>query len=134
MTRWFRVWSFYATAAVACDCDVPSVAQARKDADVVFRGTVSEINAGTVLFRVSRVWKGAVRRAFTMPELRETSACLGFWPRHLQVGNELLVYANWLPPKAKDGAYFTSICTRTRLLKDASEDLLKLGAGGLPHQ
>ena len=122
----------------ACSCAAPSVAEAKKYADVVFRGVITEIKDQTVFFHVSRKWKGQVSRTFTMPEFRETSACLGFWPSLLDVGNELLVYAQWLPPKSEPksegGAYFTSICTRTRLAKDAREDFSKLGPGSSPSK
>jgi len=67
-----------------------------------------------------------------MPALRETSACIGFWPDLLEVGNDLLVYADRHPPNSKEGAYFTSICTRTRMWKEAREDLRELGAGKAP--
>jgi hypothetical protein len=68
-----------------------------------------------------------------MPALREAVACLGFWPEHLRVGNDLLVYANWLPPGSRAGDYFTSICTRTNLSSAASEDFRVLGRGKRPH-
>ncbi len=86
-----------------------------------------------MLFRVVRVWKGDVRATFDMPEFRETSACLGFWPKHLRVGADLVVYANRLPPGAKDAEYFTDICTRTRFTNEANEDIAKLGAGWRPR-
>jgi hypothetical protein len=119
-------------AATACSCNMPSVQEAKKYADIVFRGTITEIKNGTVFFRVARKWKGNVSRNFPMPEFRETSACLGFWPDFLTVGKDLLVYAQRLPPSSKDGAYFTSICTRTREAKDARTDFFWLGFGSKP--
>ena len=120
-------------SAIACSCFLPSVADAKKDAEVVFQGTITEIKDSTVFFRVARKWKGQVSRVFTMPDARETGACRGFEPKLLSVGNDLLVYANRLPD-SKDGAYFTSICTRTGLAKKAREDFGKLGRASPPEK
>ncbi|MGA3204862.1 MAG: hypothetical protein ABSF12_20405 [Bryobacteraceae bacterium] len=86
---------------------------------------------GIVVFRVSRVWKGDVGPIFEMPALEETSMCVGFWPTHLKVGNDLLVYAVRNPG---ENAYYTNICTRTALAKDAKEDFDQLGRGGEPSK
>lgn len=120
-------WS--ASVALGCDCAHVSVKQAKKWADVVFRGSITDISGGKVVFRVERVWKGNIGRTFEMPELREEAACIGFWPSQLKVGNDLLVYAKWQPFGSRDGAYFTNICTRTRLSSGAGEDFRKLGRG-----
>jgi hypothetical protein len=72
----------------------------RDHSEVVFRGTIVELRdsqkpadlpAGfardtkkTVVFRVSRVWKGEVGETFEMPAVEETSACVGFWPSILK--------------------------------------------------
>ncbi len=104
-----------------------------KEAEVVFRGTITEISAGNVVFRVDRVWKDDVGPTFNMPDFRETSACLGFWPAYLQIGNDLLVYAERIPPGSKGDPYITSICTRTNLSSAASEDFKKLGRGKPPR-
>jgi hypothetical protein len=120
--------------AAACTCSAPSVGGAKKLADVVFRGVIANISGGRVSFRVSRVWKGNVGRLFEMPEFRETSACLGFWPDHLRIGNDLLVYAYTLPRGSKSGTYFTDICSRTSLSKNAREDFRKLGTGWSPRE
>jgi hypothetical protein len=92
----------------ACDCDYPSVTRARKWADVVFQGRITEIADGVVTFGVARVWKGNIAQVFRMPDLREQAACEGFWPAHLEVGNDLLVYAQKQPPKDPKGQYFTT--------------------------
>ncbi len=114
---------------LGCDCAGLSVKEAKKSADVVFRGTITDIGAGKVVFRVNRVWKGNVGRTFDMPEFIEGAACLGFYEGFLKVGNDLLVYATRLHRGSNDEDYFTSICTRTRLSSDAGEDLSKLGKG-----
>lgn len=102
--------------------------------DLVFRGTISDIKKSTVYFQVARVWKGNVTKVFTMADFSETSACVGFWPAHLRIGNDLLVYAKWLESRdsGTKGAYFTNICTRTRFTKDAGEGFSELGPSSPP--
>lgn len=116
---------------------------------MVFRGTIVELKnsdraltipSGLVddtrkmaVFRISRVWKGEVGETFEMPAVRETSACMGFWPSYLRVGSELIVYAN------KHGSeYYTSICGNHKPVKDANgkdaKDLSELGAGEEPKK
>jgi len=65
-----------------------------------------------------------------MPALEETSACVGFWPPFLKVGNDLLVYASRIQGHSE---YFTNICTRTALAADA-KDFDELGPGEEPKQ
>jgi hypothetical protein len=109
----------------------PSVEDKLSRADVVFRGTISEERNGTLVFRVSRVWKGSVGTAFRMPAIREGSACIGFWPNLLKVGNELLVYANDF---GHTKTYTTDICGKHMLMKDAAKDLAALGPGREPRK
>ena len=113
---------------------------------MIFRGTIIELrdsgkgvnNAGgwyrdtgkIAVFRVTRVWKGDVEETFEMPAIEETSTCMGFWPSHLKVGNDLLVYASRF---SKSGPYVTDICTRTALAKDA-KDFGELGPGSEPKK
>jgi hypothetical protein len=123
-------WSV--SVALGCDCGTQSVKDAKKGADVIFRGRITEIRAGKVVFRVDRVWKGNIGPTFNMPDFRETSACLGFLSDYLQVGNDLLVYAARIPPDSKGAEFYTSICTRTKLSASASEDFKKLGRGKAP--
>ena len=105
--------------------------EAKKHADIVFRGTIIDIRDRTVFFRVDRKWKGNVGRDFTMPEIRESSGCVGFWSSLLKVGSDLLVYGQrGLNFKRED--YFTSICTRTREAKDAWWDFFWLGLSDKP--
>ena len=121
------------STALACDCSAPvSVKEAKKHAEVVFRGTITDISEGMAHFRVERVWKGKVGRYFEMDGIPEGSACIGFWPDLLSIGNDLLVYAFRLPDK--EWPYFTSICTRTRKASSASEDFRKLGRSRPPGQ
>lgn len=120
-------------AANACDCGQLTVSQAKKSAELVFRGRITgfrhDAKGDYAVFAVDRVWKGKVPRTFEMPAIREGVACLGFWPDFLQVGKYLLVYAYRLDRKDPD--YITNICNRTTLVEYA-KDFEKLGAGYSP--
>jgi hypothetical protein len=126
----------YASACLArpCSCVAITANEAKKEAEVVFRGTItafrnSDNGERFVVFRVIRVWKGNVSAIFEMPAFEETTACIGFWPSFLSIGNDLLVYAS---QQGSPPAYFTNICTRTALSKD-SKDFEKLGRGKTPR-
>jgi hypothetical protein len=130
----------------ACGCSSITVEEAKERADVVFRGTItalrdSEHDLGYLsamahdtrkiaVFRVSRVWKGEVGETFEMPALEETSACVGFWPSLLKIGNDLLVYASRMQGHP---GYLTNICSRTALAIGA-KDFAELGPGEEPKE
>lgn len=130
----------------ACDCREPSVQVKRDQADLIFRGTIIElrdtpgperISSGfgrdtrkTVVFKVIRVWKGQVGEAFEMPGIEETSACIGFWPSYLKVGEDLLVYASHFGRSD----YMTSICGNHKAAKEAEKDFKSLGPGKEPQR
>ena len=120
-------------SALACECAPLSVREAKGMAEVVFRGTITDISAGNVTFHVDRVWKGDVGRTFDMPDFPETSACIGFLSKWLRVGNDLIIFATRLHRYPGDNDYFTSICSRTGLADEAGDTLKKLGAGRLPR-
>ena len=116
--------------------------------DIIFRGTIVGFHAdkkrtgmddlgvngrntkGIVVFRVTRVWKGAVTPLFEMPALEETMTCWGFWPDFLKVGKELLVYAI---RDQRTSEYYSDICTHTTLAK-LSKDFDQLGPGEEPKK
>ena len=82
-----------------CDDVEISSKEAKRTAEVVFQGTVESIRGTgvhrTVVFRVSRVWKGRVGSTFEMTGLETTgSMCHAFWEGLLTIGNELVVYAS----------------------------------------
>jgi uncharacterized protein YihD (DUF1040 family) len=128
----------------ACDCREPSVAAKRNDADLVFRGTIVELRKSTkptnirggfgrdrketVVFRVSRVWKGQVSQMFEMRAIEETAACVGFWPPLLKLGEDLLVYAK----RIQGSDYLTDICGNHKPAEDAGNDFKILGPGQEP--
>jgi hypothetical protein len=116
---------------LACTC-VPAKSAAREfeRATAVFSGKVVEVRrhkqaedifAGVeAVFRVEKVWKGVERRTVSVFTSSQSSACgYGF-----KEGRTYLVYAHG----GAEGRLSTSICSRTRRLKDAGEDLKELGA------
>jgi hypothetical protein len=121
-----------ATAGLACDCIVVPAREARRYADVVFRGTIVRVrDSGTgykaVVFHVNRVWKGQVRETFEVGNLGG-DMCNGFLPYlRLNVGDELLVYAHRTPP---DSEYFPLTCNTDLVTR--AKDIQKLGPGRKP--
>jgi hypothetical protein len=82
-----------------CDDIYISAKQAKHASEVVFQGTIVGFKGSrvdrTVVFRVSRVWKGRVGLTFEMPAIEtEGSLCNAFWSGVLVPGNELVVYAS----------------------------------------
>lgn len=124
--------AFGAETGLACTC-APSRGPAEdlKLAAAVFSGKVVEVRkhrqsadifAGVeAVFRVERVWKG-VEGATVGVFTASHSATCGYGFRR---GRTYLVYAY----KDVEGRLSTGICSRTRRLKDAGEDLKELGAG-----
>jgi hypothetical protein len=117
-----------------CD-DVPiSARQAKQSSEVVFQGTIvgfkgSDIDR-TVVFQVSRVWKGRVGRTFDMPAIEtHGSLCTAFWSGLLVLGNELVVYASRSPIFLK-GKY-VPIRQKSVLVRQA-DDISQLGPGHRP--
>jgi hypothetical protein len=144
--KFFSLLILTGTIASPCGCIEAPVRSKFDHANIVFRGTIVELKAvavgtglssgfgndtgKTVVFRVTRVWKGEVAETFSMPEFLETSACIGFWPSYVKVGNELLVYAR----EFGKGSYVTSICGSHKLVKDAEKDFKELGDGRPPSK
>ena len=121
-----------ARVALACTC-VPSAGpgEALEQAAAVFSGTVVQIkrhkpaddifSAVEVVFRVGQMWKGVGNRTISVFTGSHSAACgYGF-----SKGRTYLVYA----AGNSRGRLSTSICSRTKRLKDAREDLNQLGAG-----
>jgi len=121
----------------ACECLESTVQSGKDNAQVVFRGTVIALRPAAkrrvpgdtgkiAVFRVSRVWKGAVGEIFEMPADEATAACWGFSPE-LARGVELLVYVRQLW-----GSDYASQYCRTKRVKFASKDFEELGPGEEP--
>lgn len=128
-----------ATAA-ACSCPgEPEAAASVQFADVVFEGTVlsppeavrAELGidgySGTVRFRfeVARYYKGRLGSEASIYTIGQGSACGASY----SVGSVYLVYAREL----ENGTLTDSLCSRTRLLTQASQDLELLGDGVDPN-
>jgi hypothetical protein len=112
-----------------CDCVDIGAAQAKRGAQIVFQGTVTDFRDSpdghrVAVFRVSRVWKGHVTPTFEMPANQGT--CFGFYPGLLKIGNELLVFASRFP----GDDYDPEKCS-TKLIKDV-KDIRELGPGQRP--
>jgi len=110
------------------------VSSAKRQADVVFRGTItqfrdSEKGYRIAIFKVSRVWKGDVHETFEIPAIEEEGGgCSGFAPRLIRGWNDLLVYATRIAP-ADD--YIITSCSRTALASETT-DFKQLGQGRTP--
>jgi hypothetical protein len=101
--------------------------------EVVFQGTIEGFRGSgtdrTVMFRISRVWKGRVGPTFEMPAIEtDGGLCTAFWSGLLAVGNELVVYASrrFIP-----GVGYLPLRSKTTLVSRAS-DISALGRGRKP--
>ena len=119
--------------AAGCTVVAPPVKDAVKQAQVVFRGMVTEISDSEITFRVDRVWKGPVTATFSMPKvIWSSSGCLpGFYQGIVKVGAELLVYARRVPEVDVSG-YIPTPGSRTAPVANAADDLKRLGRGHQP--
>jgi hypothetical protein len=121
-------------SALACSCgDVPSPGDALEASDGVFLGTVVSVDgqggeadpvaalAGDkdIAFEVSHRWKGEQARRVVVTTPANPVAC----GRSFTVGSTYVVYA-----RDNDGDLKDTTCSRTRLQKDAAEDIEVLGA------
>jgi hypothetical protein len=119
-------------SGLACTCAPPqSATQELKRATAVFSGKVLEAKrhkqsadlfaSVEVVFEVEKVWKGVDEKTVSIFTSSQSSAC-GY---RFKEGRTYLVYAHGIA----EGRLATSICSRTRRLKDAREDLKELGTG-----
>ena len=137
-----------AESASACMCgDTPSVAEARRNATVVFLGKVvsSEYQKGakypdghdageelTMRFRVERWWKGNLTpevvlftEQYQAPDLSISVSTCAY---QFKVGRRYIVYAGMI-----DGRLRAVYCSRTSEAEKAGEDLRLLGRGRKPR-
>lgn len=119
--------------AEACTCaPPPSATESLGQSDAVFSGKVLKIKriksndalAGLwqveVVFAVNSSWKGVAKREISVFTASQSAAC-GY---NFRKGMTYLVYAD-----SSQGKLVTSLCSRTRRVEDAREDLKELGAG-----
>src|SRR5688572_27550768 len=125
------------SSSFACSCSPsPGPLESLAFADTVFVGTVIGIEAASypdgdfempyrrVTLRVSQTWKGPV----TFTKVVNTGLGSGDCGVEFWEGSSCLVYAYG------SIEYWTSICSRTRHLSFAAEDLQALGVGATPQQ
>ena len=119
----------------ACSCIPPRPPlEALARADAVFAGQVvsisepkglfggwfaSSIDPVTVEFRVNAVWKGEIYETMFIKTAWSSASC-GF---EFAQGEQYIVYA-------REGS--ASLCSRTKSINKASEDLMALGEGVAP--
>ncbi|HWP42272.1 MAG TPA: hypothetical protein VNO14_03480 [Blastocatellia bacterium] len=123
---------FIHSSGLACTClPAKNATEEIGRSAAVFSGKVIEIRRdegakdlfATVeaVFEVERAWKGIEKKTVSVFTSSQSSACgYGF-----KRGESYLVYAS----EGREGRLITSICSRTRLLKDANDDLKELGEG-----
>jgi hypothetical protein len=116
--------------AVACSCMMPPPPpKALEQAAAVFSGKVTKIDANqghrkTITLSVDRTWKGIDTETVTLTTGSGGGDCgYGF-----KDGEAYLVYA-YRGGDEENGPLGTSICSRTRPIADAKEDLEALGEG-----
>ena len=113
--------------ARACSCaPPPPPAKALAQALAVFSGKVTRLapNRTLVWLDVTRIWKGVKDRQILVSTASHEAAC-GF---PFRVGETYLVYAT-----GENGPMLrTGLCSRTKRLAEAAEDLTELGEGSPP--
>lgn len=116
--------------AAACSCVQVSPTHALEEHDAVFEGRVVAVDAPSdpsgrrvATFEVVQQWKGVERERVVVSTAAAGSLCgVGF-----EEGTSWLVYAD-----RTGGELSTGLCSRTRRIEDAEEDLAALGAGVVP--
>ena len=109
-----------------CMTEPKSVKNTLKKSTAVFSGEVLETKSGVnflqARFRVERSWKGVeADEVFVLTDGSAESP-------HYRVGENYLVFAG-----IRDGKLFTGLCSRTKKLEYAQEDLQQLGEGQIQN-
>jgi hypothetical protein len=131
------VWLGHRAAADACSCIQPPPPRvAASEASVVFEGRTfgmhheSGSSGGQSFsklrfsFEVTRVWKGSVGSKVEITTPSSPAMC----GRAFELGTQYIVYAR----ATEGGVLVDSLCSRTRSVKNATEDLAELGPGMPP--
>ena len=109
-------------ATMRCINGPKSIKAVFKNSTAVFSGEVVQIRSGVnflqAQFRVEQSWKGV--EAEEVSVFTENAA----ESTHYRVGEKYLVFAG-----IRDGKLFTGICSRTKILEYAEDDLKQLGEG-----
>ena len=112
--------------ACACSCLPPGPPKSELDrSEAVFAGKVMRIRRKNsevrVKFKVMTSWKGEVNKKQVITTQINSAACGYSFER----GQQYLVYAS----KLGSNLLSTNICSRTKLLANAQEDVSELGEG-----
>jgi len=116
------------STAAACSCvQPPGPKDAAQNSTAVFEGRVTRIDdpqgEPKVHFKMVRSFKGPSSESIEVRTANSSAACgYGF-----EEGQSYLVYANDF-----EGTLSASLCSRTRLITEATEDLNELGLGVTP--
>jgi hypothetical protein len=130
------VFVLFASTCLFAQCDDIEIStkEAKHSSEVMFQGTIEGFKGSgidrTVIFRVSRVWKGRVGPTFEMPAIEtDGGLCTAFWRGLLAVGNELVVYASrqFIPDRKE----YLPLRSKTTLVSRA-KDMSALGQGHKP--
>jgi hypothetical protein len=118
-------------AARACSCVMPPPPeQALEDADAVFEARPfsmsNDSQKARYSFEVDRVWKGDVGTRAEISTALHSATC----GRTYQIGTQYVVYAR----RGPSGELSDNLCSRTRAVSSAAEDLQVLGAGQDPRE
>jgi hypothetical protein len=129
-----------AAAAPACTCVTLRADASYRGHDAVFAGTATEVEyldppethsepRIVVTFEVRRSWKGAAAGEFFLHTNYNSYTCQGYY---FKKGKEYLVFARrnkephakaFAPHALPEVSYGTSLCSGTKLLADAGEDV-----------
>ena len=117
-------------AALACSCiyPYPPPEESFEEADAVFSGKVTNIELTGMMpdqhyeatFEVESIWKGISESEVVVDTAKDSAMC-GFV---FEEGETYVVYAY-----AKEDGLFTHICSRTKNILTAAEDLEVFGKG-----
>ena len=119
-----------AASAYACSCLPRTPQQSFASAQAVFAGRVIDVGQQNpasevrVRFEVSRIWKGQKRPQIVVMTSSSSASC-GY---SFQVGENYLIYAS-----LQESQLQTGLCSGTKPLSMAQEDLAVLGRGETPR-
>jgi hypothetical protein len=130
----FGCATLWCAPASACSCSVLTPNDAYAQADAVFEGRVLEVRAPaadagghgasrSVRLQVVRAWKGIAGEQIEVATAVGSTAC-GY---DFAADQSYFVYA-----ANRDGKLAVSLCSRTRPMAEAGEDLRRLGMGSTP--
>jgi hypothetical protein len=120
------IFLMFPNKGYACSCANTSVEDAFDNVDAVFTGKVTAIKkneketienntsiVNVVTIEVTKSWKGVTEKEVTVKTSYSTASC----GVHFEMDKEYLIYAYG------DNKWSTNICTKTRLLSQAKDDV-----------